>query len=236
MIIRDLIKDDKTCVIELMKKFYNMPAVLHKIPESNFESTCDEILNKTPYARLLVAEENGNIAGYCLLAISYSNEAGGMCVFIEEIMIDENYRNKGHGKALINFVFNEEKLKTANNKYMLLQLKKEAFRLIDALTYQYRESNFKPLAEEMVFGSANSKYSGIELGHKIKIAGKIDRIDTFKDYYRVIDYKTGYIDLSPKTTYYGGKVQLFAYLKAMQGLNKRLAGAFYLPIRNVFVD
>jgi len=139
-------------------------------------------------------------------------------------------------EKLINFVFNEEKLKTANNKYMLLQLKKEAFRLIDALTYQYRESNFKPLAEEMVFGSANSKYSGIELGHKIKIAGKIDRIDTFKDYYRVIDYKTGYIDLSPKTTYYGGKVQLFAYLKAMQGLNKRLAGAFYLPIRNVFVD
>lgn len=122
MIIRDLIKDDKTCVIELMKKFYNMPAVLHKIPESNFESTCDEILNKTPYARLLVAEENGNIAGYCLLAISYSNEAGGMCVFIEEIMIDENYRNKGHGKALINFVFNEYKDKA---KRLRLEVTKE---------------------------------------------------------------------------------------------------------------
>ena len=139
-------------------------------------------------------------------------------------------------EKLINFVFNEEKLKTANNKYMLIQLKREAYRLIDALTYQYRESNFKPISEEVVFGSNGSKIEGVKLCKNIQIAGKIDRIDTYKNYYRVIDYKTGHIDLSPKTTYYGAKVQLFTYLKAMENAKMKPAGAFYLPIRNVFVD
>jgi len=138
-------------------------------------------------------------------------------------------------EKLINLVFNEEKLKTANNKYMLLQLKKEAFRLIDALTYQYINSAFKPVGEEIVFG-VNGKMDGISVGHKIKIEGKIDRVDTMGQYFRVIDYKTGHIDLSPKTTYYGAKVQLFAYLMALQKTKLVPAGAFYLPIRNVFVD
>lgn len=139
-------------------------------------------------------------------------------------------------EKMIDGVFDEEKLKTATNKYMLLQLKREAFRLIDALTYQYRESNFKPIGEEMKFGGEGDILPGVDVGRRIKVAGKIDRLDTFKDYYRVVDYKTGHIDLSPKATYYGQKVQLFIYLKAMRKLRKKPAGAFYLPIRNVFVD
>lgn len=138
-------------------------------------------------------------------------------------------------EQLINFVFNEEKLKTANNKYMLLQLKKEAFRLIDALSYQYINSAFKPAGEEIVFGS-NSKNKGVKLKNNISIDGKVDRVDVCGEYFRVIDYKTGHIDLSPKTTYYGQKVQLFAYLLALKNKNMKSAGAFYLPIRNVFID
>ena len=138
-------------------------------------------------------------------------------------------------EKLINFVFSEEKLKTANNKYMLLQLKKEAFRLIDALTYQYINSAFRPIGEEVVFGS-KGKTKGVKLGDKISIDGKVDRVDVFGEYFRVIDYKTGHIDLSPKTTYYGQKVQLFAYLMALKNDKLKSAGTFYLPIRNVFID
>lgn len=138
-------------------------------------------------------------------------------------------------ESMINFVFSEEKLKTANNKHMLIQLKKEAFRLIDALTYQYRNSNFKPVAEELVFGK-NSKVPGIKLTKNVAVEGKIDRVDACGDFFRVIDYKTGHIDLTPKTTYYGQKVQLFMYLAALNNTGARPAGAFYLPIRNVFID
>lgn len=139
-------------------------------------------------------------------------------------------------EAMINYVFSQEKLKTANNKHMLLQLKQEAMRLIDTLTYQYRLSNFKPVAQELVFGK-NGKIPSVKLNKSVEVEGKIDRVDMCGDFYRVIDYKTGHIDLSPKAVYYGQKMQLFMYLLAIGSVkDKKPAGAFYLPIRNVFVD
>lgn len=140
-------------------------------------------------------------------------------------------------EKLINKVFDEEKLRSATNKHMVLLLFAEAKRLIDALTYQYRYSGFKPVAEELVFGSG-SNVLGIPLSRGVSLEGKIDRIDRYGNYFRIVDYKTGHIDLSPKKAYYGTKLQLFSYLNATNKAFKTLepAGAFYLPIRNVFVE
>lgn len=137
MIIRDIKLNDKSSVISLMQKFYDMPAVLHKIPQTNYENTIDEVLNNTPYARLLVAEEDEKIAAYCLLAISYSNEAGGLCVFIEEIMTDDKYRNKGYGKALINFVFKEYEDKAKRFRLEVTKENKGAIRLYEKLGFEF---------------------------------------------------------------------------------------------------
>ncbi|MBP3630389.1 MAG: exodeoxyribonuclease V subunit gamma [Clostridia bacterium] len=136
---------------------------------------------------------------------------------------------------LIDRVFDEEKIKTASNRHIVLPLKGEAKRLIDALTFQYELSNYKPIAEELVFGE-KGKVKGLELGGGIKLEGKIDRVDTFGDNFRVVDYKTGKIDLQAKNVYYGNKIQLFMYLNALKDTKKTPSGAFYLPIKNVFVD
>lgn len=138
-------------------------------------------------------------------------------------------------EALINFVFDSEKLVVAKNKHIVGSLKNEAKRLIDALTYQYSVSNFKPKYEELVFG-AKGAVKGLELGHGIKLEGKIDRVDYFGDKFRVIDYKTGRIDLQAKNVYYGNKIQLFMYLNALKNKKSLPIGAFYLPIKNIFVE
>ncbi len=136
---------------------------------------------------------------------------------------------------LIEKVFDEEKIKTASNRHIILPLKGEAKRLIDALSFQYELSNFKPVAEELVFGE-KGKIKGLDLGCGIKLEGKIDRVDSLGNEYRVIDYKTGKIDLQAKNVYYGNKIQLFMYLNALKNAKKSPVGAFYLPIKNVFVD
>ena len=136
---------------------------------------------------------------------------------------------------LINRVFDAEKLAVAKNKHIVASLKNEAKRLIDALTYQYSVSNFKPKYEEFVFGE-KGKVKGLDLGNGIKLEGKVDRIDLFKDNFRVIDYKTGKIDLQAKNVYYGNKIQLFMYLNALKSKKIKPVGAFYLPIKNVFVE
>ncbi|MBR1971723.1 MAG: PD-(D/E)XK nuclease family protein, partial [Clostridia bacterium] len=60
--------------------------------------------------------------------------------------------------------------------------------------------------------------------------GSIDYADIYKDYVRVIDYKTGKISSEFSSIYNGHKFQPFIYLSAlMQNLNVQPAGALYFP-------
>ncbi len=104
--IRNIIKEDTDAVVNLMKEFYSSPAVLHKVNENNFINTVNEALSGSPYVKILVCEIQGKISGYCQLSLSYSNEAGGLNVFIEELMIDASYRHQGLGTAFLEYVFN----------------------------------------------------------------------------------------------------------------------------------
>ncbi len=155
---------------------------------------------------------------------------------IETYIAEENLTlRKRKIEGLINFVFDSEKLVVAKNKHIVGSLKNEAKRLIDALTYQYSVSNFKPKYEEFVFGS-KGVVKGLDLGQGIKLEGKVDRVDVLGDKFRVIDYKTGHIDLQAKNVYYGNKIQLFMYLNALKSKKNLPVGAFYLPIKNIFVE
>ena len=69
-------------------------------------------------------------------------------------------------------------------------------------------------------------------GQKVKVTGKIDRIDNYKDNIRIIDYKTGSIDNLQNDLYYGKKLQLYLYgYVASNALNKRVSGLYYFPIK-----
>jgi len=74
--------------------------------------TFELLLQGSPYADCLIAEDDtGRPVAYCLLALTWSNEAGGLCVWLDELMVDESQRSKGVGRALIAAV--QEKYKDA---------------------------------------------------------------------------------------------------------------------------
>lgn len=93
------------------RRFYHSPAVCHEIPAQNAERTFELLLHGSPYADCLIAEEDGRPVAYCLLALTWSNEAGGLCVWLEELMVDEALRGKGVGSKMIAAV--HEKYNTA---------------------------------------------------------------------------------------------------------------------------
>ena len=103
-----------------------------------------------------------------------------------------------------------------------------------------KNSQFKTqkINVEVPFGkTVNGKevYPAIPLlNGKVKLSGVIDRVDTFGDYCRVVDYKTGSTDVSGEKLYAGLKLQLYLYANAVN--DKKVAGMYYLPISDTFVE
>ncbi len=98
----------------------------------------------------------------------------------------------------------------------------------------FNRTDFKDVKTEVGFGDVkDASYSAVILGDgKAKISGRIDRIDTYGDYFRIIDYKTGSVDATDKALFTGNKLQLYLYASAIT--DKKPAGVYYLPISDDF--
>ena len=59
-------------------------------------------------AEIFILEYDSAPAGYALTARSFSQEAGGFVVWIEEIYIREPYRSKGLGREFFNYIEKEK--------------------------------------------------------------------------------------------------------------------------------
>lgn len=104
--IRPITKEDKNIFLILAKAFYASPAVAHTIPTGHHTAAFEQLMKNDTYAQCYMIEHNGKVVGYALLAKTFSQEAGGMVVWIEELFILPEYRNKGLGKEF--FVFMKE--------------------------------------------------------------------------------------------------------------------------------
>ena len=101
MRIRSIEKADREFFIDRCHAFYRTSACDHEIPQQNAERTFELLMHGTPYADCLIAEDDdGTPCAYCLLALTWSNEAGGLCVWLDELMVDDEQRGKGIGSQL----------------------------------------------------------------------------------------------------------------------------------------
>lgn len=107
MIIREIEQKDRETVIDMMRGFYQSPAVLTNGSEEIYQSNVDGCIEGSDYLEGYVFDENGEILGYGMLARSYSTEFGKRCIWIEDLFVKEEYRHKGIGTNFFSFV--EEK-------------------------------------------------------------------------------------------------------------------------------
>lgn len=103
--IREMRAQDKETFLTLVREFYASPAVLHAVPEESFARTFAQIVSGSPYAKGYILETDGGPAGYALLALTYSNEVGGLAVWIEEVYIREAFRGQGLGAQFFAWLF-----------------------------------------------------------------------------------------------------------------------------------
>lgn len=98
-------KQHRQTVKQMMIEFYNSPAVLHNVPSQYFDNTLDALECNSPYVQLFIlADDNGDDAGYGQLSLTYSNEVGGKVVLVEEIYIKPQYRGKRLGSQFLEYI------------------------------------------------------------------------------------------------------------------------------------
>ena len=104
MNIRKIEEKDREIYLEMARDFYSSPAVLAPVPEENLVSSFYEFVCGTPFGDAFIFEEEGSVIGYGVLAYTYSQEAGGKVVWLEEIYLKKEFRGKGAGSCFIDFV------------------------------------------------------------------------------------------------------------------------------------
>ncbi len=100
-------------------------------------------------------------------------------------------------------------------------------------------SDFKVKKTEAGFGDGKDcVYPAINLlDGKVKMLGKIDRVDENGEYFRVLDYKTASPNADLDLLFTGKKLQLYLYAKAVnhdKNNPKKLAGVYYMPVSDKF--
>ncbi|MGN0812918.1 MAG: PD-(D/E)XK nuclease family protein [Candidatus Coproplasma sp.] len=102
----------------------------------------------------------------------------------------------------------------------------EAGILAQAAYEQIFNSDFRVESVEKVCGAT---------ANGVRLSGRIDRVDSFGDMVRVIDYKTGYAKAEADAYYMGLKLQLPLYLSAAAE-GRRPVGAYYFPANVDYSD
>lgn len=105
MIIRDMTLADRKEYIEMAIDFYGGHATLFPVDETNLDATLAEAAKPQALTRLLVLEDEGSIIGYGNLSFTFSTEAGGKVVWLEELYLKESRRSKGYGQQYFDWVF-----------------------------------------------------------------------------------------------------------------------------------
>ncbi|MBE6687019.1 MAG: GNAT family N-acetyltransferase [Ruminococcaceae bacterium] len=104
MKMRKIEEKDREIFMVMGNEFYSGPGVLHKVDPKVLERTFDEMVSESPFLEGFIFEKDGRIAGYAELSYSFAPEVGGRSIFIEEIFVCEEYRNRGIGHEFLEYV------------------------------------------------------------------------------------------------------------------------------------
>ena len=128
MMIRVVSERDREAFLSLSEQFYSSPAVEHPVPRAYHEETFALLLRSQEYALGYMLEWEEECAGYALLAKTYSREAGGMVLWVEELFVLPQYRSHGLGREF--FAFAEQYAKERGYARIRLEAEEENVRAL----------------------------------------------------------------------------------------------------------
>lgn len=101
---RRLAPADRSEFLTMSREFYASDAVLHPVPEENHEKAFEELMRSDVYLECYIMESDGAAVGFALLTKTYSREAGGLNIWVDELYLRPAYRGRGAGSAFFAYL------------------------------------------------------------------------------------------------------------------------------------
>lgn len=134
-------------ILGMMRDFYASPAIIHDVPQEVLKRDVEACVGDNPYLEGIVFQADGVIAGYAMLAKSFSTEFGGACIWIEDLYMKPEYRGSGIGTQFFQYL--EEQYQ---GKAVLLKLEVERENVSAMKVYQkcgYQELPYMEMIKEL---------------------------------------------------------------------------------------
>ncbi|MBU8881922.1 GNAT family N-acetyltransferase [Kaistella sp. DKR-2] len=97
--IRKATENDTPVIFDLIKKL----AVYEKL-ENDVITSVEELrknIFSNNFAKVLIAEEDGNPVGFALYFYNFSTFVGKPGIYLEDLFVEPEHRGKGYGKSLL---------------------------------------------------------------------------------------------------------------------------------------
>lgn len=93
-----------SAVLQMMEVFYASDAVSTNGSREIFLSDIANCLNDSPYLEGYVFLDERLVAGYAMVAKSFSTEFGKPCIWVEDLYLRPEYQGKGMGSRFLRYV------------------------------------------------------------------------------------------------------------------------------------
>ena len=214
------------------------PSQIEKYYKCNFSYFLEYVLKiKNPQVADINAMQAGSYVHYILENSIKQNSANLTSLVNEDIseiilkLSQEYIQNVLKGIEI-----------TLRLKALIHRLNENILDLLLFIQEEQMQSEFKPVDFELEIsdkGKVKPLVFTTQDGKEIKLRGKIDRVDVYKDsngnsYIRIVDYKTGTTEFKLNNVYNGINTQMLFYLYALQKnasnlyINPQNAGVIYL--------
>ena len=101
---RKINQTDRAEFLAMSREFYASDAVLHPVPEEYHARAFEELMKEDIYLECYIMEADGKTVGFALLTKTYSREAGGLNIWVDELYLRPEYRGLGAGSAFFAYL------------------------------------------------------------------------------------------------------------------------------------
>ena len=146
--IRFMEERDRSEVFSMMREFHSSDAVIYTASDEILHRDISDCIGDMPFIEGFVFEDAGEILGYSMVAKSYTTEFGGLCVWIEDLYIKEEFRGKGIGGEFFDFIEKRYEDKAVRYK---LEVEEENVRAVSMYKKTgYDELGYRIMSKEMM--------------------------------------------------------------------------------------